>query len=106
MAFVLLPHMLQFGAGDEHQVVVADDLAGVAHHAAATGGILHEIQFADVVAVDGIVELCLVAIGHIHEVALGQRRYLVQDSCFHAGQVVEQIILCKGTNKKWNCCTV
>ena len=80
LTFMLLPDVLQVRAGDEHQVVLADDLAAVAHGAATAGPILHKVQLKQLMAVDGIGELLLVAVGHVHEVVVGQRGYLMQDS--------------------------
>ena len=44
---------------------------------------LTEIQLHHLMAMDGIVELLLMAVGHIHEIVFAQRRYLSQNSCFH-----------------------
>ena len=72
VTLVLLPHVFEVATGDERQLVVADDLAGVAHHTACSGTILHEVQLHDVVAVDGVVELLLMTVGDIHEVVVAQ----------------------------------
>ena len=72
VTLVLLPDMFQVATGDKRQVVVTNDLAGVAHHAACSSTILHEVQLHDVVAVDGVVELLLMTVGDIHEVVVAQ----------------------------------
>jgi hypothetical protein len=86
VAFVLLPDVFELRTSDEHEVVVADDFAGVANHSAAAGSVFHEIEFAHVMIVDGVVEFRLMTVGHIHEVAFSQRGYFVQDSRFHEGR--------------------
>jgi hypothetical protein len=78
--------MLQFRSSDENQVVFAHRLTGIAHHTPTSSGILHEVQFADIVTMDGVIEFRLVPIGHIHEVMFGQWRYFVQYSSFHEGE--------------------
>ena len=80
---MLFPYMFQIAAGDERQVVVANDLAIVAHHATSSGCVFYEIQLHHLMAMDGIVELLFMAVGHIHEIVFAQRRYLSQNSCFH-----------------------
>lgn len=42
---ILLPHVFQIGTGDEHKVVVADDLVGITHDTAHAWSMLYEIQF-------------------------------------------------------------
>jgi hypothetical protein len=68
--------MLQVTTGDEHQVVVADDLAGVAHDTPAACRILHEVELHHLVGVDRIVHLLLVAVSHIHKIVFAKWRYL------------------------------
>ena len=75
---MLLPYVFQIAARDEHQIQVAYHLTMVAHDTAGTGSARHEVQLHHLVAVDGVVELLLVAVGHIHKLMLAQRRYLMQ----------------------------
>ena len=70
LAFVLLPYMLQIATGDEHQIVIADELTRVTDDSPTTLRILHEVQLHGLMVVDRIVELLLPAVGHIHEVVL------------------------------------
>ena len=82
-ALVLLPHMLQVGTGDEHQVKIANHLARIAHHTAAARGPSYKIHFEYLMLVNGEVELLLPPVSHIHEVVIAQRRNLTQYSCSH-----------------------
>jgi hypothetical protein len=77
LAFMLLPYMLQLGAGDEHKVVLADNLTGISYGTPTSFTILHKVQFKDLMTVDGIGKLLLMPVGHVHEVVVGQRSYLV-----------------------------
>ena len=78
LALVLLPHMLQIAAGDECQVVVAYHLARVAYHAASASSILHEVQLHNLMTMDGVVKLFLMAVSHVHKVMFAQRCNLMQ----------------------------
>ena len=69
-AVALFPNVLQVGAGDEYQVVVAYGLAMVANRAPYTCCVADEVQFIFRMAVNGEVERRLVAIGQIKAVAL------------------------------------
>ena len=76
-AFVLLPDMLKVGTGDEHQVVVANHLARIAHNAAHATGMLNKVEFIDLVVVDGIGELFFVPVGYVENVFSHERGDLV-----------------------------
>ena len=78
-ALILLPDVLQVGAGDEHQVVFANHLVGIAHDATHTLGMLHEIEFVDLVVMDGIGKLLLSPISDVEHILTHQRRDLMND---------------------------
>ena len=69
--------MLQVGTGDKHKVVLANHLGTVAHDAAHTRGMLHEVELIDVVIVDGIGEFLLAPVGDVEHILAHQRRNLV-----------------------------
>ena len=79
LAVALLPDVFEVWTGDEHEVEVANHLAGVADDAAHTGGMLDEIELIDLMIVDGIGELLLPPVGDIKDVLAHQGRYLVDD---------------------------
>ena len=67
---MLLPHVLQLLAGYQYQVVVADDFRRIAHNAADAGSVFREVQLILRMAVDGIGELGLAAVGDVEAVTL------------------------------------
>ena len=82
---ILFPDVLQIGTGDEHEVVVANDLVRVANDTPHTGSVLNEIELEHLVVVDGIGELLLPAVGNIEGVLTHQRGDFVYDSrLFHS----------------------
>ena len=83
LTLMLFPYVFQVTTRDEHQVVVAYDLARIAHYTANTCSAAYEIQLHHIVAVDGIVHLLFVAVGHIYKVVLSQWGYLMQHLRFH-----------------------
>ena len=72
LAVVLLPDVFEVGTGDEHQVEVADDLIGVANDAAHACGMLHEVQFIDLMIVDGIGKLLLTTVRDVKHILAHQ----------------------------------
>ena len=78
---ILFPHMLQIWARNKYQVQIADDLIGVTYHPTTARTTHHKVQFEDLMLMDGIVELLLMAISDIHEVMLAQWCDLTQDAC-------------------------
>ena len=82
---ILFPHMLQIWARNKYQVQIADDLIGVTYHSTTARTTHHKVQFEDLMLMDGIVELLLMAICDIHEVMLAQWCDLTQDSRWHIG---------------------
>lgn len=78
-AFILLPDMLQVWAGDEHQIVVANHLARVAHYTAHTGSVLYEIEFVDLVVMDGIGKLFFPTVSDVEHILAHQRGNLMNN---------------------------
>ena len=112
-ALMLLPHMLKVGRGNEHEVVVVDNFRRVTHNAPNALGILHEVQLIDVVVVYGVIELLLVTVGNVENVASAQGRYFVND--FHVELGVRSVLrslylqflhdfthLLQGGDARWN----
>ena len=83
LAVVLLPDVLQVWAGDQHEVVLPDDLVGVTHNTTHTSRMLHEVQFVDLVVMYRIGELLLPTVGDVEHILSHQGRYLVNDLAFH-----------------------
>ena len=77
LALMLFPDVLQVGTGDEHQVVLARYLTTVADHAPAARSTLDEVQFIELVTVDGKSTLLFVPVGHVHKVVFAQRSNLM-----------------------------
>ena len=105
LAVALLPDVFEVGTGDEHEVEVANHLAGVADDAAHTGGMLDEIELIDLMIVDGIGELLLPPVGDIKDVLAHQGRYLVDDrtvhqyfSSFRISDMRWTFLICMGTS--------
>ena len=73
LAVVLIPCVLQ-SAADQHQVVLAEHLDAVAHDAARSVAVFHEVQLHFLVLVKGIGEGFLVAVHHQETVFLSKRR--------------------------------
>ena len=70
LAGVLRPDVFQVGTGDEHQVEVADDFAGVTHDAVDPFRPCHEVELKHIVRVNGVVETGLMPVGDIQEIAI------------------------------------
>ena len=74
--FVLFPYVLQFLAGYQHQVIVADNLGRVAHDTFHSGRMFGEVQFKLRMTMDRVCKLCLLSIGYIETIPIGQRSNL------------------------------
>ena len=104
LAVALLPDVFEVWTGDEHEVEVANHLAGVTDDAAHTGGMLDEIELIDLMIVDGIGELLLPPVGDVKDVLAHQGRYLVDDrtvhqyfSSFRISDMRWTFLICMGT---------
>ena len=83
VTLILLPDVLKVGTGDEYQVVFTNHLVGIAHDATHTLGMLYEIEFVDLVIMDGIGKLLLSPISDVEHILTHQRRNLMNDLTFN-----------------------
>ena len=82
-AIALLPYMLQIRTSYQHQVVIANHLARVAHNATNAWGMLYEVKFEYLMVMNGIGELFFMSFGNIEYILSRQLGNLMDNLAFY-----------------------
>ena len=84
--------------------VLADGLHRIAHKPLTACAVLDEVQFVEVVLVQGKIAASLVAVSHIHQIMFTQRSYLLKNCLFHGKKVLVRHIAPTKLQKKTDIC--